>query len=129
VSAVVDTSVLIELENGSVAHLPDGEMIVSVLSVMELQMGIENAVGRRRLRRQAYLDQVLETYTVISADLATSIEAGRLFHYLEQRGQRIGYSDTWIAASALARGEPVVTCNVKHFARVPLLTVIPFSLG
>ncbi|MEY4514152.1 MAG: tRNA(fMet)-specific endonuclease VapC [Pseudomonadota bacterium] len=124
---MVDTSVLVELENGSTALLPDGELIVSVLSVMELQMGIEGAVGRRRARRQAYLDHVLETYTVISADLSTSIAAGRLFQHLEQRGQRIGYSDTWIAASALVRGEPVVTCNVKHFARVPLLTVIAFT--
>jgi predicted nucleic acid-binding protein len=35
-------------------------------------------------------------------------------------------NDLWIAATALANGMPVVTRNVKHFQRVPGLSVISY---
>jgi predicted nucleic acid-binding protein len=107
-------------------RLPEGELFVAAHSLMELRVGIEHADGARRARRHAFLhDVVLQRYTCLAATPETALIAGWLFHHLESTGRRIGYSDTWIAAAALAQREPVATRNVAHFSRVPMLTVLP----
>jgi predicted nucleic acid-binding protein len=128
VGAVVDTSVLVELERGaSATSLPDGELFIAAHTLMELRVGVEYAEGARRARRHAFLHEVvLARYTCLAAGREVALIAGWLFHHLESCGRRIGYSDTWIAAAALAHREPVVTCNVAHFSRVPMLGVLPF---
>lgn len=40
------------------------------------------------------------------------------------RGQPMSIADSWIAATALQHGMPLVTHNAKHFKSVPGLTVI-----
>jgi tRNA(fMet)-specific endonuclease VapC len=51
---------------------------------------------------------------------------GRVYRNLRAAGSLIGTNDLWIAATAVAHGMPVVTANVKHYRRVPDLTVIPY---
>lgn len=40
------------------------------------------------------------------------------------RGQPMSLADSWIAATALQHGTPLVTHNARHFKGVPGLTVI-----
>lgn len=47
---------------------------------------------------------------------------------LEAAGQSIGEADLWIAATALAHGDTVLTNNVDEFKRVPGLVVEDWSV-
>jgi predicted nucleic acid-binding protein len=51
---------------------------------------------------------------------------GEIFRQLQEAGQLIGTNDLWIAATALAYGQPVVTSNAGEFSRVRGLQVISF---
>jgi tRNA(fMet)-specific endonuclease VapC len=60
---------------------------------------------------------------VLPFDREAAEEYGRLRAHLEAQGTPIGEADTQIAAIALANDLTVVTGNVRHFERVPGLTV------
>ena len=47
---------------------------------------------------------------------------------LEAIGKSIGEADLWIAATARAKGDVVVTTNVDEFKRVPGLVVEDWSV-
>jgi tRNA(fMet)-specific endonuclease VapC len=53
-------------------------------------------------------------------------EYGRAYRYLQENGLLIGSNDLWIAATALAHQAAVVTRNVKHYRRVPGLSVAEY---
>ncbi len=48
---------------------------------------------------------------------------GSVFRALKAAGTLIGANDMWIAATALAHGQPLLTRNAREFARVPGLQV------
>ena len=50
--------------------------------------------------------------------------AAKVFADLRRRGLPTGENDLWIAATALANGETLVTRNVKHFREIRGLKVI-----
>lgn len=105
------TSVFIAREGGRAIDsdaLPD-ELAVSVITVGELRAGVlaADAVGVRD-RRLATLTAVLELDPV-PVDEAVAAQWARLRVLLRDSGQRMPVNDSWIAATALALGVPVVT--------------------
>ena len=54
---------------------------------------------------------------------------GQTYRYLRTNGLLIGTNDLWIGATALAYGRPLVTRNVRHFQRIPALTVLRYTSG
>lgn len=63
-----------------------------------------------------YDEQVIDAYA-----RATS-QAVAVGHPL---GQAIHSNDAWIAATAMAHEVPLVSCNRRHFAGLPGLTLLP----
>jgi tRNA(fMet)-specific endonuclease VapC len=134
VGAVIDTNVLIDMERGAAIDrvyeepIPSGQLRVSLISIAELQVGIEYAKTREmRASREDFLELVLREFKLEPPCVKTAIEAGRVMHQLQSQGQRIGRHDSWIAATARVLGVPVVTANVAHFKRVQGLHVIEWS--
>ena len=132
--AVIDTDVLIDLERGAALdrlyteHIPPGQLRVSLVSIAELQVGIEYAkTPEMRASREDFLELVLREFRLEAPSVKTAVEAGRVVHQLQSQGQRIGKHDSWIAATARVLGVPVVTANVAHFERVQGLHVIRWS--
>ncbi|MDB4990225.1 MAG: PilT protein domain protein [Myxococcaceae bacterium] len=133
--AVIDTDVLIDLERTNTAEalnddvsLPSGELRVSLVSIAELQMGVEFAdTSERRAAREAYLRFVSRNYLVEPITREVAQRAGKLFAELRVRKRGIGAHDVWIAAYALCLDEPVVTANWKHFTQVLGLKIIPWT--
>lgn len=108
---LADTSVFIARESGRVLdvdNLPD-ELAVSVITVGELRAGVlaASTVGVRD-RRLATLTAALQLDPV-PVDEAVAAEWARLRVLLRDSGQRMPVNDSWIAATALALGVPVVT--------------------
>lgn len=94
----------------------------SSITVGELMYG-----AHRLSRSEDMLTDIRRVATtdiwVLPFDQEAAEEYGRLRSYLEARGIPIGEADTQIAAVALANDLTVVTGNVRHFERVPRLTI------
>ena len=70
------------------------------------------------------LDRVLlPNLPVLPFDVAAARRYGEVRAELERRGTPLGEADLRIGAIALSRGLAVVTGNVRHFQRIPGLSV------
>ncbi len=122
---LADTSVFIARESGrpiDVAALPD-ELAVSVVTIGELRAGVLAATDvDARDRRLATLTAALQLDPV-PIDDTVAAEWARLRVVLRDRRQRMPVNDSWIAATAMALGVPVVTQD-DDFPEVPDLDVV-----
>lgn len=122
---LADTSVFIARESGraiKVGALPD-EIGVSVITIGELRAGVLAAddVGTRD-RRLATLTQAIALEpTPIDGHVAESWARLRLS--LRDSGQRMPINDSWICATAMALGLPLVTQD-EDYVELPGLEVI-----
>jgi predicted nucleic acid-binding protein len=108
---LADTTVFIARESGRAldeAAMPD-EIAVSVITVGELRAGVLAAADvRTRDRRLATLTVALGLDPVpVDGDVAEAW--ARLRVLLREAGARMPVNDSWIAATAVALGVPVVT--------------------
>lgn len=122
---VADTSVFIARESGralDTTALPD-ELAVSVVTVGELRAGVLVAATiEARDRRLRTLTAALEL-DPIPVDYAVASQWARLRVLLRDANLRMPVNDSWIAATAMAHGVPVVTQD-DDFPAVDGLPVI-----
>jgi predicted nucleic acid-binding protein len=108
---LLDTSVFIARESGrplDAAALPD-QVAVSVITVAELRAGVLAATSLDvRDRRLATLTAAL-SLDPLPIDDGVAQRWARLRVALRDGGLRMGINDSWIAATAMAHGVPVVT--------------------
>ena len=122
---LADTSIFIASETGralDVAALPD-RLAVSVITIGELRAGVLAAGDLdTRDRRLATLTAALALAPVpVDDDVAAAW--ARLRVMLRDLGLRMAVNDSWIAATALALGVPVVTQD-DDYVRLPGLEVV-----
>ncbi len=122
---LADTTVFIANETGRPLDgdaLPD-EIAVSVVTIGELRAGIlaTSDVGARD-RRLSTLIRALELRPV-PVDEAVAEAWAQLRIVLRDNGVRMPVNDSWIAATAIALGVPVVTQD-SDYAEVPGLDVV-----
>jgi len=102
----------------------DAELAISAMSAGELLHGCWRAdTPARRARREEFVEAVLAAIPVVAITLPVMRVFAEIDARLRAAGSRLPTSDLLIASSALARGDAVVTGNVRHFDRVPGLTV------
>ena len=123
---LIDASILIESERGRldlavhVARHGDEEAFLSVVTASELLHGVHRAtMPDVRARRAAFVEGVLERFSLLSVDLACARAHAQLWAELLQAGAVIGPHDLWLAATCVAHGLTMVTGNTREFARVP----------
>jgi tRNA(fMet)-specific endonuclease VapC len=126
---LIDASILIEHERGRldvasrVDARPDVTFFVSVITISELLHGVHRAAdSRRRARRSAFVEAVVEDFPLLGIDLPTARSHAGLWADLASRGELIGAHDLWLAAAAVAHDLTLVTANMREFGRVPGLT-------
>jgi predicted nucleic acid-binding protein len=120
---LADTSLFIAQEQRRpVRGDPPERIAVSVISIGELTLGVLAATGQSRAQRLATLlrAQALEPLPITDA-VAAAWAALRLS--LRDAGRRMPLNDSWIAATALSAGIPVVTQD-GDYDDVPGLSVI-----
>ena len=114
---LLDTSVFIAQEGREldVSALPD-EVAVSVVTYGELRAGVLAATDVSvRSRRLSTLQTVADLHP-LPVDTTVADEWARLRLLLAAAGRRVNVNDTWIAATALALGVPVVTQDADYRA-------------
>ncbi len=126
---VLDTSVLIEWERKAgaleayAAARPDEPLGLSVMTAAELFHGVHRAdTATRRLKRAAFVEHVLSSFPVYDFDLAVSRLYAELWSTLERKGAKIGAHDLIIGATAISRGDTVLTLNRRDFGKIPGLS-------
>ena len=123
-TALADTSVFIAREQGRALTAPPADDVaVSVVTVGELHLGVLMAadVDRRALRLATL--RLAEQLEPLPIDESVAQAWATLVARLRTAGRRMPISDSWIAATALARGMPVVTQD-SDYDDVPGLRVV-----
>ncbi len=132
---VLDTDVLIavEREGKPVSELleelqqrhGDAEVVLSVISVVELEHGVFRArTPEQAQRRRTYLDTVFQAVPVepLTSDIARI--AAKTDAEAKLDGRAIPFSDLLIGATALYFNYSIVTRNQRHFGMIPGLRII-----
>lgn len=91
----------------------------------ELVHGIFRAqTPEMRRRRETFINELLADLTVYPYTKETALLAGKIDGEQQSRGVVIPLGDLLIGATALVLGFQVATNNLRHFQRIPGLSVI-----
>ena len=122
---LIDTNIAIHARDGTDAVLDklvehDGEVLLSALSLTELQRGVYRDPSLTAIR-QARLEVLLRGLPVLPFDAAAAIAYGQI---IAQCGwaRRRDY-DRMIAAHAISTNSVLVTNNTADFSDIPGLSV------
>ena len=127
---LIDTNIFIKIEKDSLnqgfwKNLPEGiEMGISVITASELLHGVHRAVDEQeRLKRSAFVEQILNQIPTYPIDLKVSRQYAQLMSYFSSKKIAIEAHDLLIGATAVAVNFGVITYNAKDFLRIPGLEV------
>ncbi len=130
VGVILDTSILIEAERGQLdidEFIKDREQEpfgLSVITIAELLHGVYRAnSSKRRLKRSAYVEKVIELFPAYPFDIPTARIYADIWAHLRARGIQIGAHDLIIGSTALTLGFSVATFNKRHFERIEGLKI------
>jgi predicted nucleic acid-binding protein len=132
---ILDSSIIIAAESrgDTVAGLIERELTgvgdqdaaLSSIGLTELIHGIYRAVNPEiRLRRQTFVEELLQSLTVYPYTKETALLAGRIDGEQQANGVTIPFGDLLIGATALSLGFSLLTTNMRHFRLIPYLRVI-----
>lgn len=97
----------------------DDEPAIAAITAAELGVGVELATGRRKLNRQAFVEDLLEVLPLIVYDIDVARAHTALLAAVRRAGRPRGAHDLIIAATALATGRTVVTADLTGFDDLP----------
>jgi predicted nucleic acid-binding protein len=132
---LLDTNVVSELRRARphgallawLQDVQDQDLHLSAVTIGEIQSGIEITREQDQAKAaaiEAWLEQVVETYNVLSMDTRTFRAWARLMH---PRTDSL-IEDAMIAATAAVHHLTVVTRNVRDFEGLGVLTLDPFAM-
>jgi tRNA(fMet)-specific endonuclease VapC len=127
---ILDADIIISGEKGNfdlrawLASRLDDQFEVAAITVAELWHGVERATGSHRLKRQRYLEAIVNSLLVIPYTEQTAYEHARIWADVDSRGKMIGFYDLIVAATALERGSQVATFNKRHFSQINGLSIV-----
>ena len=123
--AVLDSSILIQharvrdKQNSVFARsLQVYNPSLSVITVYELEFGAYCA------GRASDLEDLRTSFRILPLTEQIAKAAARLDASLIRQNTQIGIKDTFIAATCLEHGMPLLSINLRHFDRVPGLQLI-----
>jgi predicted nucleic acid-binding protein len=136
---ILDTNVLSELmremPNPAVRAWAGNQrresLVTTVISVMEVRVGIENLLAsRRRLELEAALERMFGEYLagrVLKFDLRAAHAAAEWQAACRRQGMTVPTADAQIAGIAISRRIPIATRDVRDFAGLPVKVSSPWN--
>ena len=102
------------------ANVSKDQQYISTITISEIVYGAEKS------QRPEYHLKNLETIllpavNIVGFDTKAAYVCGRIRAELEKRGTSLDLADLEIASIAIANNLTLITNNVRHFKRVPLL--------
>jgi predicted nucleic acid-binding protein len=123
--ALADTSVFTGLEAArfDVSRFENFEWGVSAVTLGELRLGVLQAQNPEATSRRLSTYQLAQRFEALAVDEAVSEVWALLISRLRAAGRKAPINDSWIAATAIAHGVPIVTQDSDYDA-IPDLEVI-----
>lgn len=128
---VLDTSAVIALRQITDPAALPAEPLITTVTLAELSVGPLVAHDERvRAARQAHLQEAEADFDPLPFDRASARAFGQVAASLRRSGRKTAARayDTLIAATAMAHGLPVYTCNAADFEGIDGLQVISVRL-
>jgi len=132
---IFDSSVLVYLERNLqqvekiIAGRENEPFGISVITVSELLHGVHRADSeKRRLKREAFVEKVIEVFPIYPFDLAAARIYARVWANLARRGITIGSHDLMIGATCISLGFSVVTLDFRDFEKIPGIKIEKITL-
>lgn len=126
---MLDSSILVAAERGKLdfadflRRYPGQAVCISVITASEVLHGVHRAgTADQRQRRQAFVDGLLGQFEVVPLDLPVARKHAELSAALSAAGTPVGAHDLLIAATALSRGDKVISRDARSFPKLPGLT-------
>src|SRR5580704_12784454 len=116
--ALADTSVFVGLEAArfDVGRFAGYEWGVSAITLGELRLGVLRAQDPEAASRRLSTYQLAQRFEPIGVDEAVSEAWALLVSRLRAAGRKAPINDSWIAATAIAVGVPIVTQGADYDA-------------
>lgn len=116
--ALADTSVFIGLEAArfDARRFAGFEWGVSVVTLGELRLGVLQAGDPEAAARRLSTYQLAQRLEPLAVDEAVSDAWALLISRLRSEGRKAPINDSWIAATAIAHGVPIVTQDSDYDA-------------
>ncbi len=128
---ILDTTVLVDAERGGdalVEVIDDGDDVaVAAVTVAELKVGVRLAKGRRRNKRERFVEAILDAVSIEPYDLDVADAHADLLAHVRRTGTPRGAHDLIIAATARAQNRQVVSSDQRAFAELPGVSVASHS--
>ncbi len=124
---ILDTSTVILLPRLSDPSLLPAEPLITAVTLAELSVGpLVARTEQERAARQAHLQQAESDFDPIPFDAAAARAFGQVAASLRRSGRKSAARtyDAMIAATSMANGLPVYTCNPSDFAGIENLEVV-----
>ena len=132
---VLDSSVIIEAERKrkTVEELLSGirqafgevEISISAVTVAELAHGVARAnTPEIRNRRRAFIDELKKHVPVHPVTDESGEIAGNLSGEQAAKGVTLPIDDLLIGVAAIEQGYAVASLNIRHFQKIPGLTIV-----
>jgi tRNA(fMet)-specific endonuclease VapC len=124
---VLDTSTVLLLPKLKDATLLPADPLITAVTLAELSVGpLVASTGAERAARQAHVQQAEADFDPLPFDAAAARAFGRVAASLRRAGRKTQARayDAVIAATAMANGLPVYTCNPDNFAGIDGLEVV-----
>ena len=102
--------------------VPRRDQFTTTITIAEVYYGIMKASNRPRLLK-LFEDVLLPRTTILPFDFSAARKYGDIRSFLEKQGTPLAHADLQIASIALSMNMTLITGNLKHFQRVPQLTV------
>jgi hypothetical protein len=127
----LDTNTVIMLPRVTDETLLPAEPLITAVTLAELSVGpLVASTDAERAARQAHLQQAEADFDPLPFDAPAARAFGRVAASLRRAGRKVNARayDAMIAATALANGLPIYTCNPNDFAGIEGLEVVPVPL-
>ena len=124
---VLDTNTVILLPRLTDPTVLPAEPLITAVTLAELSVGpLVASTDAERAARQAHLQQAEADFDPLPFDAPAARVFGRVAASLRRAGWKVNARayDAMIAATALASGLPVYTCNPNDFAGIDGLEVV-----
>lgn len=133
---LIDTCIWVDVERGAlapgdVAALTGSEPVyLSPVTIAELRFGVDACADPGVKQRRAGALRRLMRKPVLAIDAATGEVFGSLAAQLRAagKGHRYRIQDLWLASQAIQHGLRLLTRNIKDFADLPGLDLLPVRL-
>ena len=123
-SAMAEVSARLEGQLG-----PDEEVGIAAITASELLHGVHRATPEHRARREAFVEAVLAAFPPLPFDVLAARAHARIWAELAAAGLDVGAHDRLVAATAITAGWRVGTANLRHFARITGLDILPVTFA